>query len=215
MTSRSDAVHVALRYTTWPHAMCAAFVQKVYDHGWVGASAIDAWNRARHKHTSYPPPAGVPCYWAPKGRNPYGHIAVSLGGGRCRSSDYPSRGRVGTVDIRWIETHWPNTGRYLGWSDDIAGVLIGGASPSPPATHPHPTGDWFDMATKDELRDVVREMFDAYAGAKPMHNSALGQLLTFVNGTQPGSLRGILDFYAGAAPNPRTALARILRKTGA
>ena len=137
--SREQAVREAQRYTTWPHAYCAAFVQRVFGWGWVGASAIDAWNRAQHKHTSYPPPPGVPCYWGPKGRNPYGHIAVSLGGGKCRSSDYPASGRVGTVDIRWIETHWPNTGRYLGWSDDIAGHIIpGGGTAAPPPARPQP-----------------------------------------------------------------------------
>ena len=142
MTSRTDAVTIALRFTTWPHAMCAAFVQRVYSMGWVGASAIDAWNRAHHKHTDFPPPPGVPCYWAPKGSNPYGHIAVSLGGGKCRSSDYPGRGQVGTVDIRWIEQHWPNTGRYLGWSEDIAGSTIPGGSAAAtgkrPAAPPRP-----------------------------------------------------------------------------
>ena len=131
--SREQAVREALRYTTWPHAMCGAFVQRVFGWGWVGASAIDAWNRAQHKHTDFPPPPGVPCYWGPKGHNPYGHIAVSLGGGKCRSSDYPGSGRVGTVDIRWIEQHWPNTGRYLGWSEDIAGHVIPGGGGAAPA----------------------------------------------------------------------------------
>ena len=146
--SREQAVREALRYTTWPHAYCAAFVQKVFGFGWVGASAIDAWNRAQHKHTDFPPPPGVPCYWGPKGHNPYGHIAVSLGGGKCRSSDYPGSGRVGTVDIRWIEQHWPNTGAYLGWSEDIAGHIIPGADA--------PTDEEDDMTPEQMLAARIK-----------------------------------------------------------
>lgn len=165
MTTRSEAVAVARRYTRWPHGYCAAFVQKVYGHGWVGSSALDAWHRATHKHTSYPPPAGVPVYWDAKGRNPYGHIAVSLGGGKVRSSDFPRSGAVGTVDIRWIERNWPNTGRYLGWSDDIAGVIIGGA---PSGSSPAPA--------KPTVSDTIRRfgMFIAHSQHNKDHKFLVG-----------------------------------------
>lgn len=98
------------------------------------ADAVDGWKSeptsARHPGDRNPP-RGVPVSWS-GGRNGHGHRAVSLGGGMVRSTDAPSAGLVGTVDLGWFERHWGLT--YLGWSETITGIVI----PKPPAPAPAP-----------------------------------------------------------------------------
>lgn len=74
------------------------------------ADAVDAWRRCRSRgevvETSNADriPAGTFVYWS-GGRNGYGHVAVSLGGGKCVSTDWPS-GRIGVAGIDDITRTW-------------------------------------------------------------------------------------------------------------
>ena len=67
--------------------------------------------------------AGVPVYWH-NPRSKYGHIALSLGGGRVRSTDYPSARRVGELTIDQMSAAWNIS--YLGWADKFGGQSIPG-----------------------------------------------------------------------------------------
>jgi hypothetical protein len=99
---------------------------------WIGVgarypSARAAWRFAKHKH--YPraghyPPEGVPVYFIKPSvlRDPFGHIAYSLGGGKVRTTDYPSRGVVGTVTIAELSRRWGRP--YVGWADDVNGTRV-------------------------------------------------------------------------------------------
>lgn len=92
---------------------------------WIGVgarypSAATAWANAKHRHPKdHHPPEGVPVFWT-GGR--FGHVAYSLGGGKVRSTDWPSRGRVGTVTIAQLTRAWGKT--YAGWSEDLNGVRV-------------------------------------------------------------------------------------------
>ena len=66
-------------------------------------------------------PAGAPVYWA---GGKHGHIALSVGNGHVRSTDWPAKGKVGEVGIDEITTAWGIT--YRGWSADFAGTMIPG-----------------------------------------------------------------------------------------
>lgn len=74
------------------------------------ADAVDAWRRCRSKgevvETSNADriPAGTFVYWS-GGRNGYGHVAITLGDGRCVSTDWPS-GRIGVAKIDDITRTW-------------------------------------------------------------------------------------------------------------
>lgn len=97
--------------------------------------ANEAWSRAAHKVTTGTPPAGAPVYF--RGGS-HGHIAISIGGGRIRSTDWPSKGRVGTVNINDLCRDWyGTTDNYRGWSRDLCGDPIPGlqVTTSTPTTY--------------------------------------------------------------------------------
>lgn len=114
---RARAVRRASAARTNTRNLCLRVVR-----GWLGVgarypSALTAWNRARHKHPGDKhPPAGVPVFW---GGRPFGHVALSIGGGKVRSTDWPRAGRVGTASIDEITRGWRKP--YLGWTSDLNG----------------------------------------------------------------------------------------------
>ena len=80
-----------------------------------GTAAI-AWLNTNHRFPGdRNPPRGAPVFWT-GGSHGYGHIALSLGGGKIRTTDVPS-GRVATVDLGYIERNWHE--RYAGWAWDL------------------------------------------------------------------------------------------------
>lgn len=88
--------------------------------------ATTAWKHTQHRHAgNRNPPRGAPVYWT-GGSHGYGHIAISLGGGRVRSTDAGGSGRVATVDLGWVEQAWGLP--YAGWAEDINDVTIPGLS---------------------------------------------------------------------------------------
>lgn len=123
----------ARSFTTWKVGYCLNFTWHCIDYpNSAGlASANAAWNDSSMRVTNgSTPPAGAPVYW---GGGQYGHIAISLGGGNCRSTDYPSKGRIGTVSIKSLTRLWRLT--YRGWSRDygdkpILGLQVASAYPA-------------------------------------------------------------------------------------
>jgi hypothetical protein len=115
MRTGAAAVAYAKSIRYWPVGYCLKFVRTCFGVGSKYPSAHSAWINAKHKHgpTSAPPP-GVPVYWS-GGR--YGHVAMSLGNWKCRSTDWPRRGQVNDVDIRTLAREWGY--RYDGWAEDI------------------------------------------------------------------------------------------------
>jgi hypothetical protein len=96
--------------------------------------AWNQWEAATHRHPGdWNPPAGVPVFFS-GGR--WGHIALSIGHGRCRSTDAGGRGVVADRPLSWFASAWGRP--YAGWSEDIGGVLIPHGSGAPdPHDDPH------------------------------------------------------------------------------
>ena len=135
MRAPLDAVATSRRYTTCRVGMCLYYVQTWFDAGWSGPYALWAWRNAKYKRTSWPPPAGVPVFWDQDANTSYyGHIAISTGNGRCRSTDYPYTGRVGEASIAEISRHFSRP--YLGWTEDLGGQRIALPKESPWASGP-------------------------------------------------------------------------------
>lgn len=92
------------------------------------ADAVDGWKSepvsARHEGDRNPP-RGVPVAFSGGSRG-FGHRAVSLGGGKIRSTDMVgdryTPGKVGTTTISAIEKSMNQ--QYLGWSETITGIRI-------------------------------------------------------------------------------------------
>lgn len=126
--TRRQALDRAALSTTYPAGYCARWTREQYGIAPSGdvdgdgdVDAVDAWERATLRHTDRNPPPGVPVYWS-GGRNGHGHLAMSWPGGMIRGTDSPIRGRIGTVTLGYPEKDWGL--RYLGWSEDLNGVLI-------------------------------------------------------------------------------------------
>jgi cell wall-associated NlpC family hydrolase len=116
--TRAQAVRNALADRTNAVGMCLQQVRT-----WAGIparypSAIIAWEHTRHRVSTRTPPAGFFVFFR-GGR--FGHIALSLGNGRIRTTDWP-RGRVGTTTISELERRWGY--HYVGSSSDVNGVNI-------------------------------------------------------------------------------------------
>lgn len=97
------------------------------------ADAEDGWKKepARAKHSDRNPPAGYPVFYS-GGSNDNGHRALSLGHGKIRSTDAPSRGVTSTVALDFPEKNWGL--KYEGWSETMDGIPI--PKPTPPKPKP-------------------------------------------------------------------------------
>lgn len=120
----ADAVAWAKRQNSWhPTGMCLVFSRSAFEVSAYYGSAALAWRQAEHKHVVNPGrcPAGVPVFWL-GGSHGYGHIAVSIGGGLVRSTDWPRGGQVGTAAISTISRTWGQ--QFMGWTEDLNRVRI-------------------------------------------------------------------------------------------
>ena len=136
MRTAAEAIAESRRWSSNQYGMCLLTVQTWLAAPWTGPWAEDAWNRwgGQHRGDKNPPP-GVPVYWH-NPRSRYGHIALSVGGGRVRSTDWPSSGRVSELSIDQMTRGWNL--QYLGWASRIGGQAIPGVGHSTP--HPHGSG---------------------------------------------------------------------------
>lgn len=101
--------------TAW-RGRCESFVRQALDFASVYPSANEAWYAAGDKHPGdFDPPAGVPVFWALTGKNaPYGHVALSIGGGKAiSSSDERGNPVVSEISIRRFTDE---TAIYRGWA---------------------------------------------------------------------------------------------------
>jgi len=88
---------------------------------WSGIAAMypdaaTAWRNTNDRHPgNRNPPRGAHVFWT-GGSSGYGHVAMSLGNQKIRSTDAGGRGRVATVDLGWVEANWGL--QYAGWAWD-------------------------------------------------------------------------------------------------
>jgi len=102
---------------------------------WSGISArypdaATAWRNTNDRHPgNRNPPRGAHVFWT-GGSSGHGHVAMSLGGGKVRSTDAGGRGRVATVELGWVERNWGH--HYAGWAWDNNEQTIPHSTPKPP-----------------------------------------------------------------------------------
>lgn len=109
--------------TAW-RGRCESFVRQALDFASVYPSANEAWYAAGDKHPGdFDPPAGVPVFWALTGKNAtYGHVALSIGGGKAiSSSDERGHPVVSEISIRGFTDE---TAIYRGWAGFYHGVQL-------------------------------------------------------------------------------------------
>lgn len=101
---------------------CLKTIRSLFGVASLYPDAETAWENAEARHatsSSADIPWGVPVWWV-NGR--YGHVALSLGKGRCLTTDYVETGRLGLAQISSLGP-WCG-GRLVGWSQDINGVTV-------------------------------------------------------------------------------------------
>jgi len=131
-----------------PAQVVASAQRRVGTYGWKGLclkasrmaagapggvyDATTAWKRAKYRHSKGTPPKGSFVFWT-GGSQGHGHVVVSDGGGYCYSNDIFVYGRYDRCSIRYINEKWGNL-RYVGWTEDVNGVLIDFGDESPGAS---------------------------------------------------------------------------------
>lgn len=116
--------------TNWGVGYCLKFARSCAGAPANTYDAATAWRQATHRHTTGTPPLGAMVFWTGGSRG-HGHIAVSDGGGYVWSTDIIRPGRVDRVSIARLGATWGNL-TYVGWTEDVNGVLITGFPTPPP-----------------------------------------------------------------------------------
>lgn len=117
-----DRVHVGVGY-------CLRTIRSLYGVPALYPDAETAWEQSDRKHRTSDPhniPWGVPVFWTNGG---YGHIALSLGGNRCLTTDYVRTGELGVAPISALGP-WCG-GQLVGWSNDLNEVDVWEPKPEP------------------------------------------------------------------------------------
>ncbi len=84
--------------------------------------ATTGWEEAEHRHPETDPmkiPWGVPVWWV---NDRHGHVAFSIGGGWCLTTDFKRSGFFCVARIAALGP-WCG-GRLVGWTNDINGVVV-------------------------------------------------------------------------------------------
>lgn len=131
----AQAVAKANGITSGYAGMCLAFVQDCYDARAVEPSAQSAWEHSGGRHALSnlgqlgSVPMGAPLYMTDG--NPYGHVALYLGGGLMRTTN-SATGLIHTDPVSlWVNSYGY---RLQGWTEDIEGQPIPGLASTPTIT---------------------------------------------------------------------------------
>jgi hypothetical protein len=188
--------------------MCLKYTRTWLEIGSGAPDAITAWRNAKVKHPGASPPAGAPIFYE---GGQYGHAALSLGGGKIRTTDAPGSGSVSTQNLDWPTDHWGYD--YLGWTEDVNGVTIpylkgstGGGEPAPGE------GDEDMPLTDDDLNKIAEKVWTRQLGGE-----SVGTIMVRLDPGTKGILAGTRDavwsksVYDPCVPGQPASAENILR----
>ena len=122
------AIDVARAWSKSGHycgvGQCLATVRQYFGISSKYGTAAASWYAANHKyrvHSGYAVPRGVPVYWT-GGSHGAGHIALSVGGGMCLSTDWKRSGRIDYARIDDITRAWHLN--FQGYAAEINDVVV-------------------------------------------------------------------------------------------
>lgn len=99
---------------------CLWRVHDCYGVGNKYPDAATAFSHTKFRHST-PAPEGVPVWWT-GGSHGFGHVAISVGGGICWTTDFKRPGYFDLAPISEITRAWGLT--YQGWTEDINDVRV-------------------------------------------------------------------------------------------
>lgn len=100
---------------------CLQWVRMCFGIAALYGSARIAWSHVpvHLRHGGHEPPPGVPVFFQV---GKYGHVALSVGGGWCISTDILRDGKADRVRIDLITARW--NAKYLGWTETLNDVRV-------------------------------------------------------------------------------------------
>lgn len=105
------------------YRLCLIYVRSSFGVPKLAPNAGAAWDNAVYKHLTTDAdtiPRGVPIFWETSAVED--HVALSLGGGLCISTDVVVAGRADIVTVNSITSKWNCA--LLGWTEDINNYRI-------------------------------------------------------------------------------------------
>lgn len=196
-----------LGYGTYPPGMCLEAVSKALGSYWLQSDnpgyyqyalrAYETTPRARIRSTKNPPKGAV-LYFSHSNANKYGHICLSLGGGKIVSTDIPRNGQVGVTTIDALAKAWSR--EFLGWTDWIMGHEVRVATtPAPkPATKMHgiDVSSWQPARVLRDVNDYEFAIVKATGGPSFVSNTCGQQVSDAVaKGKRVGLYHFALDGF--------------------
>lgn len=139
--TRSEAIAWAKKQTNGAKyaGLCLVFVRHCFGLPAKYPSAASAWEHAKYRHKTGNPadaPAGVPVFFSTPATR-YGHVALSLGGGKFRTN-YSSHKSIVTETLG----HGALAGMtMLGWTEDLNGARVYTAPKAPAGSYKVKAGD--------------------------------------------------------------------------
>lgn len=150
--------------------------------------ALRAWETtpAAQRRYDRTPPKGAVVYLS-AGANGYGHVCLSMGGGRIVSTDVPSNGRIGVTTIGDLERAWGR--QFLGWAAYIMGhtVTVDGSASAPAPSGGGGSSQYpADAILRWKWTGIQRMLKKYYGYAGAIDNIAgdgsIGAMRRFLNG---------------------------------
>lgn len=127
LATPAQAVARAKQFVNTPaknwNNLCLQFVRTCYFVAAKEPNAKKAWENAKFKNKTTKAksiPAGVPVFWQTRTVN--WHVAISIGDGKCISTDIFRKGKPDIVNIDTLTRAWGAT--LLGWTEDLNGVRV-------------------------------------------------------------------------------------------
>lgn len=164
MLSPSQAIQNAKKTTRNIVGMCDRWVAQYYGYSSSGYStAIAHWGAIppteKHPGDTNAPPGSL-VFWS-GGSSGAGHVAISLGGGKIISTDYPRSGITSTTTIDAISNGWGE--HYMGWSKPVFQGQVSQASfpiplPGFPGLGGHTILDLITDVFGGELKDILQRL---------------------------------------------------------
>lgn len=113
-----------LNNTFWGVGQCLRTVRGYYGVDSKYETAAESWEAAEHKHyakSGTDVPRGAPVWWT-GGSDGAGHVAISIGGGLCISTDWKEQGRSAYARIDDITELWGLD--FKGWTREVNDVVV-------------------------------------------------------------------------------------------
>lgn len=152
---------------------CLATVRQYYGVAAGFPTAASSYEAAAHKYPSNDgrdAPRGAPIWWT-GGSHGAGHVAISVGGGICLSTDWARPGKIDYARINEITARWGLD--YKGPTQEINRVVVWEPQPSAPRGQVH-LGNLKPGLRNDDVLKIKKALSDKGYKGFIVHSNKFG-----------------------------------------